>query len=229
MGSGLKYNFSLPSGVCYVGMSSMKGVNVCFSEKEIDYTPYIPSVKMLSEENAQQDTEAIDLKMLGWSVPKECPIQNYVDSDGVFHQRVGRVDLGSLDWRYETRPSRFNANFSSVKFVSNTTPIVAYSTKYDIYSFNTAINKDKAIGVFGSNGIASILAVLDSSYTDADTFRNAMQGVYLYYELAEEILIKVDGNEAVTQIKNDLGGLSFSVSGTTLSITDGTNTWTLSN
>ena len=34
--------------------------------------------------------------------------------------------------------------------------------------------------------------------------------------------------EDVADIKNDLGGLSFSVSGTTLSITDGTNTWTLS-
>ena len=33
----------------------------------------------------------------------------------------------------------------------------------------------------------------------------------------------------VAELKNDLGGLSFSVSGTTLSITDGTNTWTLSN
>ena len=36
-------------------------------------------------------------------------------------------------------------------------------------------------------------------------------------------------NDEIDQIKNDLGGLSFSVSGTTLSITDGTNTWTLSN
>ena len=31
----------------------------------------------------------------------------------------------------------------------------------------------------------------------------------------------------VAEIKNDLGGLSFSASGTTLTITDGTNTWTL--
>ena len=34
--------------------------------------------------------------------------------------------------------------------------------------------------------------------------------------------------DEVNQQKNDLGGLSFSVSGTTLSITNGTNTWTLS-
>ena len=31
----------------------------------------------------------------------------------------------------------------------------------------------------------------------------------------------------VAEIKNDLGGLSFSARGTTLSITDGKNTWTL--
>ena len=34
--------------------------------------------------------------------------------------------------------------------------------------------------------------------------------------------------EEIAEINSDLGGLSFSVSGTTLSITDGTNTWTLS-
>src|SRR5574344_106738 len=38
--------------------------------------------------------------------------------------------------------------------------------------------------------------------------------------------VKMLAEEVSTQ-KNDLGGLSFSVSGTTLSITDGTNTWTL--
>ena len=36
-------------------------------------------------------------------------------------------------------------------------------------------------------------------------------------------------NDEIELLKNDLSGLSFSVSGTTLSITDGTNTWTLSN
>ena len=35
-------------------------------------------------------------------------------------------------------------------------------------------------------------------------------------------------NDEIAELKNTLGGLSFSVNGTTLSITDGTNTWTLS-
>ena len=44
-----------------------------------------------------------------------------------------------------------------------------------------------------------------------------------------EVVVSVYVNNAIEKLKNDLGGLSLSVSGTTLSITDGTNTWTLSN
>ena len=39
--------------------------------------------------------------------------------------------------------------------------------------------------------------------------------------------VSVYVNNAIDELKNDLGGLTFSASGTTLSITDGTNTWTL--
>ena len=47
------------------------------------------------------------------------------------------------------------------------------------------------------------------SYTDATTFKNAMKGVYLYYELETPITMMIDGNEAVAQIKNDLNTLEF--------------------
>lgn len=65
------------------------------------YEPYFPSNKMLAEENTQQFTEMMDIKMLGWSVPKECPIQNEVNGNQ-FTQKVGRVDLGSLAFQYDT-------------------------------------------------------------------------------------------------------------------------------
>ena len=48
---------------------------------------------------------------------------------------------------------------------------------------------------------------------------------YQPYKLSREAL-RTDIDD-VTELKNDLGGLTFSASGTTLSITDGTNTWTL--
>ena len=55
-----------------------------------------------------------------------------------------------------------------------------------------------------------------------------------FYPITHEKAVLVGENNKtldteLTELKNDLGGLSFSVSGTALSITDGTNTWTLSN
>ena len=87
---------------------------------------------------------------------------------------------------------------------------IPYSTKYDIYAFNNAKSKDKAIGVWGSNSIASFLVALDSSYTDATTFKNAMKGVYLYYELATPITKTIDGNEAVEELSSNLSNLKVS-------------------
>ena len=210
--------------------------------KESDFEPYIPSVKMLAEENAQQSNEIMDIKMLGWTVPRECPIQNYVDSDGVFHQRVGRVDLGSLSWI-----KRNDASFSVEKFLKDV-PMEnkTFGTFCHLYSNSdwaavTSNAADKCITLFSYNtwGYASI-AIRDRSYTDADTFKNAMQGVYLYYELATEITMTIDGNEAVIKLnkslaynasKNMLSAIVGTISGVTITSKDkstallnGTNT-----
>ena len=166
-----------------------------------DYEPYIPSVKMLAEENAQQSTAMLDVKMLGWSVPKECPIQNYVDSDGVFHQRVGRVDLGSLTWNYISSGQFFYADLAGGKIGSKN----AYCSRYNLSNSSTyggMANGEFSLSV--SSETVSRVYVKDTSYTDGTAFKNAMKGVYLYYELETEQTISVDGNEAVTQIKNDL-------------------------
>ena len=165
----------------------------------VPYEPYIPSVKMLAEENAQQNTEAMDLKMLGWTVPRECPVQNYVDGDGVFHQRVGRVDLGSLKFDYDanvffTRISQKNIYCYLYKFVDDTRVI----------DNTTAGNYLENMTFTYRHGTIDRIYFKNTSYTDATTFKNAMQGVYLYYELATEQTISVDGNEAVTKVNDSL-------------------------
>ena len=167
-----------------------------------EYEPYIPSVKMLAEENTQQNTETMDLKMLGWTVPSECPVQNYVDSDGVFHQIVGRVDLSNLNWVNESyAPSHFYAQFTSIKNFTEIEKANIFCAKYTVVSASDASNQSLNKVIVSSN---QYIAVDDNSYTDATTFKNAMQDVYLYYELATPITMTIDGNEAVTQIKNDL-------------------------
>lgn len=60
----------------------------------------------IKESFSEQSSEMMDIKMLGWSVPKECPIQNEVN-ENQFVQKVGRVDLGSLSWIYDSSIPRF--------------------------------------------------------------------------------------------------------------------------
>ena len=145
-----------------------------------------------------QSTEMMDIKMLGWSVPRECPIQNEVNGNQ-FIQKVGRVDLGSLNWMYNTTTGheRFRTGDNDTPYIkpaqANNALAKAYSNIYVVNSANGTYShvNDKSIAIDTS----SIIWVYDTSYTDAITFKTAMQGQYLYYELANYNTITIDGNE----------------------------------
>lgn len=158
--------------------------------KSTDWTP--------APEDMATKTQIDDSKMLGWTVPTKCPIQNYVDVNGLFHQRVSRVNLGDLNWGYENGDGQncFFANLPGAKGSSDwsTSKANAYCNMYTTenwYNTRTQDDYDKTIAV-APTGSASIR---DANYTDTTAFKNAMQGVYLYYELAQEVQTSVDGNE----------------------------------
>lgn len=158
----------------------------------------------LNNNLAQLDINQVDLKMLGWTVPKECPIQNYVDSDGVFHQRVERVDLGDLEWGDSQNGFFYSEPISNAKTPETNWSIMPnYSNKYECVAFQAVYNNsvDDAFAIHSERTIW----LRDTTYTDTTTFKNAMKGVYLYYELSTEITTNVDGNEAVTKVNDSLG------------------------
>ena len=167
-----------------------------------EYEPYIPSVKILAEKTTQID----DANMLGYVVPEEMPIKNYVDSNGVFHQRVGRVDLGSLDWSYSSEYKRFSTrgitDYKNKDSSTNTWVADAFLKGYSTTSGNNTAS-DSYNKSIGFNGTSNMFFVKNTSYTDTTTFKNAMQGQYLYYELASEKTISVDGNEYINTYKAD--------------------------
>ena len=165
------------------------------------YEPYIPSVNMLAEENAQQSTEMMDIKMLGWAVPRECPIQNEVNGNQ-FIQKVGRVDLGSLEWHLRADGSFENELFTSLPV--GTTPDEAkeyaiYSNLYKSSSWDAVVNsnaQDMVITLYKFyTWPYAAIAIRNKKYTEVDSFKQAMQGVYIYYELATPITKTIDGNE----------------------------------
>ena len=149
----------------------------------------------IKESLSKQSSEMMDIKMLGWSVPKECPIQNEVN-ENQFVQKVGRVDLGSLSWIYDSSIPRFYSgdlqNFIE-KVKSESDIFSGYLKDYENLSLDNLFSsvKDKAIAE-STNGT---LSIVNLSYTDASAFKSEMQGKYLYYELAAPITTVIDGNE----------------------------------
>ena len=105
------------------------------------------------------------------------------ESDGSVTRKYGIVDLGTLTWAYasDTTYPRFTAQLSGIKNGESSVVSNIVCSKYkatytnDIYSNGT----DKSIGVN-----STYLWVRDTAYTDAATFKSAMNGVYLVYELA---------------------------------------------
>lgn len=145
----------------------------------------------VKESISQQSIEIMDIKMIGWSVPKECPIQNEVNRNQ-FTQKVGRVDLGSLEWTLvDTNTSLYTTSIKDIKTLSNNIFLLGYSvTSYDIETSKMTNKNIKMSGLDKQD-----FYIKDDSYTDVTSFKQAMQGQYLYYELATYNTITIDGNE----------------------------------
>lgn len=168
----------------------VKGENTSLS-----YEPYIMSNKQLGTLN----NTLSDLEFLGWEVPSEFSVKNSFDGK-VFTQRVGRVDLGSLTWgNYKSGGFSTNINaISNIKVPANNVKANAY-----IYGYETKTAQDTLVNHQISLG-ASYLYIVNTSFTtDATAFKTAMNGIYLYYELATPITYNV-GSEAVERVNESL-------------------------
>lgn len=159
--------------------------------------------KVVKAEFDKVDSNFTDLEMLGWSVPKECPIQNEVN-ENQFVQKVGRVDLGSLDWvSVDTNTSLYTTSIKDIKTLSNNVFLLGYSvTSYDIETSKMTNKNIKMSGLDKQD-----FYIKNDSYTNLDFFKQAMQGQYLYYELAKPITKTIDGNEAISQLNSDITGI----------------------
>ena len=101
--------------------------------------------------------------------------------------RIGAVDLGTLTWTYDASTPRFyTQGISSIikKPLSNDN-IANITNVYEAVSLIELYvpSNDKCIAV--SNG--GVVSVKDTSYSDLNSFITAMNGVYLYYELATPV------------------------------------------
>ena len=145
------------------------------------YAPY--------HSNVYPIPEAIrNLPGYGWSAGTA---RNYVDYENKkYVQCVGSVDLGTLDWTsslstIDNSISIFTSNDLNVNNRGNS----GLCSQYDFVtsSIDTIIVKKDKFFYYNPLNIAFI----NKSYTDATTFKQAMQGVILYYELATPIVTDI--------------------------------------
>lgn len=140
-------------------------------------------------QTAYQIPEAIrNLPGYGWSAGTA---RNYVDYENKrYVQCVNSVDLGTLDWT-----SRLLIVDNSIYvFISNDLNVNnrgnnGLCSHYDFVTSGidaAIVKKDK---FFYYNPLN--IAFIDKSYTDAAAFKQAMQGVILYYELANPIVTDI--------------------------------------
>jgi hypothetical protein len=142
-------------------------------------------------QTAYQIPEAIrNLPGYGWSAGTA---KNYVDYENKrYVQCVGSVDLGTLSWRVGDSVSFETFQLKGQKLTKNydIAPNILCS-KYPTKTQNELWGKTNVTGITTNANVDGCVHVNDTSYTDAASFKQAMQGVILYYELANPIVTDI--------------------------------------
>lgn len=131
----------------------------------------------------------------GWSAGNA---KNYVDYENKkYVQCVSSVDLGTLDWEFNTTSAvghHFYAPAKHLNFkylgIFGTTVYNALCSKYRTVARSSNVFVDKTLTIDGAT-VVSQIQVKDTAYTDATAFKQAMQGVILYYELETPIVTDI--------------------------------------
>ena len=133
----------------------------------------------------------------GWSAGTA---KNWVDYENKkYYQCVDSVDLGTLTWMKTSSQSSvgdyFYAPVSAIGFkrlgAFGITVHNILCSKYITVARNPNAFVDKTIVLDGDSTAVSQIQVKDTAYTDATAFKQAMQGVILYYELANPIITDI--------------------------------------
>lgn len=95
--------------------------------------------------------------------------------------RIGAVDLGTLSWTYSTDSQVFSSGAVLQRALTQNGICASYEKIDGWYDFNRS---NKSIFLPTNS---NIVRIKDSGYTDATAFKTAMNGVYLYYELATPV------------------------------------------
>lgn len=153
--------------------------------------------------------EAIrNLPGYGWSAGTA---RNYIDYENKrYVQCVGSVDLGTLSWRVGDSVSFETFQLTGQKLTKNydIAPYILCS-KYPTKTQNELWGKTNVTGITTNANVDGCVHLNDTTYTDAAAFQQEMQGVMLYYELANPIITDIStmlADDFLRNIEVESGG-----------------------
>ena len=165
------------------------------------YAPY--------HSNVYQIPEAIKaLPGYGWSAGTA---RNYVDYENKkYYQCVGSVDLGTLTWTAGESVSFKTHHLAGQKLTKSYSIAPNFiCPKYSTKTQNESWGKTSITGISATSNVNGYIYVNDTSYTDATTFKQAMSGVMLYYELETPIVTDISDlltDDFLRNIEVEAGG-----------------------
>lgn len=126
----------------------------------------------------------------GWSAGTA---RNYVDYENKkYYQCVGSVDLGTLTWTAGESVSFKTHHLAGQKLTKSYSIAPNFiCPKYSTKTQNESWGKTSITGISATSNVNGYIYVNDTSYTDATAFKQAMQGVMLYYELETPIVTDI--------------------------------------
>ena len=150
----------------------------------------------------------------GWSAGTA---RNYVDYENKkYYKCVDSMDLGTVKWQTETSPTfgtYFSTFIDSKKFKKNGDfTQKRQNILCDRYiTVKRAVSEyvDKTILLDGTAAIVTQIQVKDTAYPDTASFKQAMSGVILYYELANPIVTDISDiipDDFLRNIEVEAGG-----------------------
>ena len=98
-------------------------------------------------------------------------------------KKVGSVDLGTLNWQYDGANNYFVSS-STIPRKFQYGYIDMFMDGYESVGTRTNLTKNKTVAPY-NNTNSNNVCIKDTAYTDANAFKSAMNGVMLYYEMAE--------------------------------------------
>ena len=166
-----------------------------------DYSPFYQTEYLIPE--------AIKaLPGYGWSAGTA---KNYVDYENKkYYQCVQSVNLETLTWTKGESVSFKTHHLAGQKLTKSYSIAPNFiCPKYSTKTQNESWGKTSITGISATSNVGGYIYVNDTSYADADAFKQAMQGVMLYYELETPIVTDISSlipDDFLRNIEVEAGG-----------------------